>query len=177
MTYVPSVSLYGSILMPALLSIGLLGLQAAVPGERQTWLESAETRCGPGLSVVGSSGTIFGCVDRASGHLVRVGGTLEAETTGKNRSLNVDVHGLSSVDGCTEVVGSVRVSSSVHWHSQASMGRLPMILSTRNLRCGTDTTWHPDGTARTVTVTDAYFFTSAPFGEGRQLPSLGWNAT
>jgi hypothetical protein len=172
------------LLLYRLLSIAILGMRAAVGVhvERRALARQGDAEpspCGPGVSVVGHTGMIFGCVDPASGDLLHIGGMLKGEGTGRTRRLSVDVRGSSSVDGCTEVVGSVRVSTSaLRQHSvEASTDKTPMIVSTRNLRCGTDATWHPDATIRTVTVTDTYFFTAAPAGEGRQLPSLGWNAT
>ena len=149
-------------------SLGLLVVAAAA--------QQQQPDCPSGASTVGSA-SLFGCVDGDSGQLLRVGAELPPEGGGRRRrSLVLDVRGRSAVGGsnCSEVLGSARLQ---RVESDESDVAGPRLVASRTLRCGTDGTWHPDSRTRSVTVTDQWFTVPAPTGEGRQLPSLGWNAT
>jgi hypothetical protein len=122
--------------------------------------------CPSGASPVGDS-SLYGCVDAATGGLALLGGTVAAEGAAPAASFAVAVQALSTISGCTE-----SAASSTELSTAAGL-----ITATRKLSCGADATWHPDAAVRHATVTDSFFVNAAPNGEGRQLPSLGWNAT
>ena len=71
--------------------------------------------CPAGSTAVGTAPQLYACVLRSTGRLTRIGGSTSsgesgARTQGKAGSAFVaDVDGGSSVDGCTEVPGSLVV--------------------------------------------------------------------
>lgn len=98
--------------------------------------------CPAGGSRIGTP-NFFGCLK--DGKLVKLGGTVNDATVG------FAVSASSSIDGCTEVPGSVELLTTSSGAVSAS----------RRLTCPPDATWHPN-TTHTATVTDTFSATAAP---------------
>eukprot|EP01047_Picozoa_sp_COSAG01_P068701 COSAG01_NODE_9990_length_2281_cov_4.881302_1_plen_732_part_10 len=145
--------------------------------------------CPAGSTAVGTAPQLYACVLRSTGRLTRIGGSTSsgesgARTQGKAGSTFVaDVDGGSSVDGCTEVPGSLVVRAAQgggddYGDSSSTPLPLPLLRATRQLSCGPDPVWHPESSRHRVTVTDTFFAVNPPVGDGGgQLFSLGWNVS
>eukprot|EP01047_Picozoa_sp_COSAG01_P019790 COSAG01_NODE_1112_length_11654_cov_8.254435_1_plen_630_part_10 len=122
-----------------------------------------------GLHAVGTA-ALFACVDEGLGRLTRLGGTTH------NKSVAFDVIASSTIDGCAEVPGSIKI----HMGLGDSSDEMIMISATRNLTCAPDDTWHPNATTR-AHVTDTFFVRSSSppaVAGGASIPaSISWNAT
>ena len=130
--------------------------RAFAPGVAAADLPSLRDACPGGGSSVGTP-ALSGCVK--DGKLTTLAGTVGDATVA------FAVSAFSSIDGCTEIPGSLEL---VVASSEGTVS------ASRRLLCPPDETWHPN-TTHTAMVTDTFSAATAPVDGGPA--ALRWTAT